>query len=431
VSDRLRVKALLSRPVFRILLGSLIGQGVVLAVSPVLTRTYSPSDFSAFAVITATSAVLGGFVTLSWERAIVVPPEDADARALLLLGFASTGALSGALAAVNYVFRDEIAAALDTGVFRDYWWLTPVTTLFIGLYALISSWIVRHQDYTKLSVRNATQGLSQATWSVTLGLAGVVPLGLISSLAVGRLAGALGIVHGIRRSQASPLKLRDVVQAARAHRRFPLVNTWSRLANALGLHLPIILIISAYGSVETGLYALTVRVMASPIGIIIDATSQYFEGTFARMHREDAAGRLELVNRFAFRMLLLGAIPTVLVLIGAPYLFRTVFGAEWNDAGMFAQLVVFTYLAQFTVAPVSRALVIMGWQFAQLAWDLGRVGLTVGSIFVCSHLDQSFERCLLTLSVVQVIAYAIQYGLCVVAAQRTDIEAADSPSISG
>lgn len=408
-------------PVSRILLGSLIGQGTILAVSPLLTRLYSPSDFSAFAMITAFSAVLGGLVTLSWERAIVVPDQESHARDLLLLGLISTFILSSLLATIAFVWRHDLSAAFGSDVFRDFWWLTPCTILSIGVYALLSSWIVRQQRYSQLSARNAVQGLSQALSSVALGALGFTPLGLLTSLAVGRLSGTLGIAHRIVTAWKHPVRLINLRRTARQYRRFPLVNTWSRLANSLGLQLPIILLIAVYGSVETGLYALTIRVLASPIGIVVDATSQYFEGSFARIHREGVASRERLIKRFAGRMLLIGAVPALMALAFAPPVFRIVFGQEWERAGTFAQLVVFIYLAQFVVAPVSRALVIMGWQFTQLAWDLGRGATTVGAIVACSAVSAQFETCLIALSAVQVTAYVALYGLCGWAARRADM----------
>lgn len=185
--------ATLKRPVSRILLGSLIGQGMLLSVSPILTRIYSPSDFAALALVTGVSAVLGVLVTLSWERAVVIPEDEDSAQALLRLGFLSVIVSVVIISFVAYFGRQVWADVLGSSVFVSFWWLVPVTIALIGALSLVSSALVRTQDYTGLAVRNASQGVAQAVSSVALGLFSVIPLGLIASVALGRFAGLFGL----------------------------------------------------------------------------------------------------------------------------------------------------------------------------------------------------------------------------------------------
>src|SRR5690606_4608841 len=121
----------------------------------------------------------------------------------------------------------------------------------------------------------------------------------------------LGVSRRLRRDRArAPLTLRRIGSTAALYKRFPLVNTWSRLANALGVHLPIVLIVSLYGSIEVGLYALTIRVLAAPVGMIIDATSQWFEGAFALQFREGGGGLRPFITKSALRLFVVGPGPS-------------------------------------------------------------------------------------------------------------------------
>ena len=196
--------ATLKRPVSRILLGSLIGQGMLLSVSPILTRIYSPSDFAALALVTGVSAVLGVLVTLSWERAVVIPEDEDSAQALLRLGFLSVIVSVVIISFVAYFGRQVWADVLGSSVFVSFWWLVPVTIALIGALSLVSSALVRTQDYTGLAVRNASQGVAQAVSSVALGLFSVIPLGLIASVALGRFAGLFGL--SVRGGNHAPLR---------------------------------------------------------------------------------------------------------------------------------------------------------------------------------------------------------------------------------
>ncbi|MBF0673461.1 MAG: oligosaccharide flippase family protein [Salinibacterium sp.] len=412
------LKRLSRGSVSKILLGSLVGQGTVILSSPALTRLYSPSDFAALAVVTAVSSVVGSVITLSWERAVVVPRSDAQARTIVQLGLISVAAISAVLGLVAYLAQDLLQAMFNSSVFTDFWWLIPATAATIGLYTVASSSLVRQQKYGRLALRNATVGVSQTISSITLGIFGLTPLGLISSIGVGRLAAVLGMLPWSRRhaEESSP----GILRTASEYRKFPLVNTWSRLLNSLGLQLPVILIVALFGSPEAGLYALTLRVLASPVSIVSDAVSQYFEGTFALRRRQEQGGLRAIVLRLSKTLALVGAIPTVVILIFAPPLFSFVFGTEWADAGVYAQALVVGYYAQLVVSPVSRALVILGRQGTQLAWDACRLVAMTGVVIVSAALGTDFMLCALLLAAVQVVAYSALFALTVRASRRAD-----------
>lgn len=417
-----RLKAFVTSGVSRILTGTLIGQGTLLAVSPILTRLYDVSDFGALAAFTALATVTGAIVTLSWERAIVIPRAESSARALAVLTLGSTAVVSAILAVLMLFGGPWLDDLLQTsGIFAAYWWLLPLTTLAMGAYSSLSSTLVRQRAYGRLAVRNGVQGVSQAVSSVTLGVLAIGPLGLLSSIFVGRLVSSAGMA-GSRGRRAPRLSWTRVLAVARRYRRFPLVVTWSRVLNVLGLQLPPLIVIAMYGSVEAGLYALTIRVLATPIGMIVDAVSQYFEGTFATRRRLRSGRLSSLLLRISARLLAAAVVPAVIVVVFGPMLFGFVFGAEWSLAGQYAQITVLFYLAQFVVAPISRALLVLERQYLQLFWDVSRTVLICAAVLIPGLLGLGLGTALVVLTVVQVAMYAILFALCLHASRRAEVE---------
>ncbi|KQQ92602.1 hypothetical protein ASF62_12185 [Leifsonia sp. Leaf325] len=379
----------------------------------------------------AVSAVLACLVTLSWERAIVIPRRDEDAANLVRLGLLSVVVVGAIVTALAYIFRAEMASILGSDLFDDDWWVTPVTVVLIGLFGIGSSWVVRHQRYGELGWRNALQGLAQAASSVGLGLLGVGSIGLAISPATGRAAGLLGLARQLRPKHLMSGTSSGMWATARTYRRFPLVNTWSRLINTLGLQLPVILIITLYASPAAGLYALTLRVLAAPVGIVVDAVSQYFEGTFSASLREGGSGLAKLIRTVSWRLALVAAIPTAVVLLFGPQLFSVVFGAQWEMAGVYAQILIVAYATQFAISPISRSLVILGHQKTQLVWDVSRAIGTIGAVVVPFALDLEFVYALLCMTTVQVVAYVVLLVLSLRRANRADrIIAAPAVSVN-
>lgn len=421
------LKGILSAPVSRILLGSVIGQGAVLLSSPFLTRIYGPDAFGGLAVITSIVGILGGLATMAWDRAIVVPADDGSARNLVRLGLLSVAGVGILVALVFYLASAPLSVLLSWPELAEFWWIVPITVAAVGCYSVASSWLVRGQRYDGLAVRNLTQGLTQAASSLLLGIVGWIPGGLLVSLGVGRLAGLVGIGLNRRRGAAEdaapPLR-----ETASRFRRFPLITAWSGLANAIGLQLPLLLMAGAYGTAQIGLYALTIRVIASPIGLVVDATSQYFEGRFARQARESARQSWPLLRSTVVRLLAAGVVPAALLLVAGPPLFGWVFGSQWRDAGTFAQVLAVMYLAQFAIVPISRTLTILELQGRQFVWDVGRAVATCVGVAVAAALGAPLVVTVLVFGAVQLVFYVVMFAMCRTAAKQADEKGTTLPA---
>lgn len=400
----------------RILSGSAIGQGVLLLVMPILTRLYSVDDFAVLTVVTALAVVLGGVSTLCMDRAVCLPESDGDSLVLLRVGLIATVAVTLISLVVSFLVRESLAISFELDSLHVLWWLPAATSFFIATRSLASAWLVRHQQHGKLGRRNAVQGLVQAAWSVTAGVLGFGAAGIGASLGVGRLAGTLGAFPW--RSKHLRLQGPSMWSVLKEYRLFPLVSTWSRLANQLGAQAPTLLFAGLFGPGAAGLYALTVRVVAAPTGVLVDASAQFFEGEFSARLRSGRSGLDDLVRTTSLRLGLAALIPTIFVILFSPGVFEALFGSEWRGAGLFAQVTVVGALAQVAVTPVSRALILMGYQGTQLAWDVTRSIATSAAIVIPAMLGANAVFALVALTAVLVVWYIIAYILCFRGAQR-------------
>ena len=71
--------------VITLVTGTALAQAIPLAVSPILTRIYSPEDFGILALFLGISSVFSVVVTGRYEFAITLPLKDEDARPILWL----------------------------------------------------------------------------------------------------------------------------------------------------------------------------------------------------------------------------------------------------------------------------------------------------------------------------------------------------------
>ncbi|WP_423924287.1 lipopolysaccharide biosynthesis protein [Frigoribacterium sp. 2-23] len=422
------------RPVTRILLGSLVGQGVVIGVSPLITRLYTPGDLGALAVLTGISAVLGVVSTLGWERALVLPRTESAARALVLLAILSGLVVVAAVALASFALRVELATWFGAPTLETAWWLLPLTVLAIASQRILSAVLARRRAYGQMAVRNALQGIGQVVANLTLAPLGG-GLGLLVGLAAGRAAGIVGLGAANRRSrlatregadnEAEARRRRRITLSARLvravafrYRRFPLVSTWSGLLNVAGQQAPMLVLTASYGAGAVGLVALTIRVLAAPVGIVADAVAQYFEGHVGHLVRTRSTGLRRTVLSLVARLAIVGGAGAIVVLVLGPALFGVVFGSEWSEAGRFAQILVPAYAAQIVVSPLSRLLPLLERQGVQVAWDVGRLIVTIGSVIAGVTLGLGIGVTLTGFASASCVAYAVLLVLVVRASPR-------------
>ncbi|WP_186317623.1 lipopolysaccharide biosynthesis protein [Curtobacterium sp. 9128] len=391
--------------VLTILCGTVLGQGLVIAVSPLLTRLYAPTDFGLLAVVTAIASVLGAGGASGADRAVAVA-RNGSIPALVLIGAVSTLLVGLAAAAAAWTMRDLLAAGFAAPAFADLWWIVPVTTVAVALQRMATAVLARRQHHRSIAVRNVCQGVGQTLWN--LGMASTGALGLAGGLAAGRLAAVLGTLRP--RRQRTWERRAPVTAVLHVHRRFLWITPWSSMLNVVGQQAPGILIAAAQGSATAGLVALTMRVLGSPVGMLADAVAQTVAGSFGRRVREGEPIRAPL-RRLVARLLVLGCAGAVGVVLCGPAVFGAVFGSEWSTAGEYARILVPAFALQVAVSPVSQVLGMLGRQHVQLAWDAGRLVLTVGAVLVPTMCGAPVPVVLAGLSSAMIVSYLVMLAL--------------------
>lgn len=408
------------RGISSIVLGGVAGQAVVILSYPLITRLYDPAEFGLLTVFASLVGMIGVVSTASLEAAIPIPPDDREAAAVAWAALGAVGLVTMLTAAIGVVAADPVADLLGVPQLADYWWLLALTVLVLGIYLVLSEWMIRDRSYAAIGRRNLFQGLGQTATQVGLGLAGIRPVGLLLGLGAGRLMALGGLVsrRGLLR-QPRP-GLRAVRTAVHRFRRFPLLAAPSALINSAGLEVPLLVVSALYGDARAGLLGLTVRVIAGPATIIGQAVHQVFTGESSAAIRQPQGTLGRSVRGAVGRLLMVGAVPAGVLVVFGPALFGLVFGAEWREAGEYARFLAVGYLAQFAVTPISSILFLLERQGQELWWASVRLFLTVGGPLVCGLLGASVTAAIIALAVAQVVSYSVLYGFCVRAADDSD-----------
>jgi O-antigen/teichoic acid export membrane protein len=400
--------------------GSVAGQGLVFLSYPVLARLYDPTDFGLLVVFTSIVSMVGVLSTASLEAAVLIPVSDDEATAVAWASLTAVAVTAAATAVLGATVGDAVAGFLGAPELADLWWLVGLTVLTLGVYLVMSEWMVRRRSYAALGRRNLLQGIGQVVSQVGLGAAGVRPVGLLVGLGFGRLLGTGGMVSRGGLFREPPPRLAAVLAAVGRYRRFPLIASWSKLLNTAGLQVPLLVLSAVYGSAAVGLLGLVVRVVGGPTGVVAQAVYQVFTGEAGARVRGPDRDLEAFVKRYVRRLLAVGTGPALLLVVFGPSAFVWVFGPEWAESGRFAQLLAVAYLAEFCIVPITQTLFLLEHQGLQLAWDSARLALTAGGAALCGVLGAPMTTAVALLAATHVTAYGTLYVITVRSARRYD-----------
>ncbi len=377
------------RDVGTLMRGTLIAQGIGLLLLPVISRLYTPAAFGAFGFYQAAILLLTVIACMRYDQAILTAADEKEAVALFQL-CAVVGAVMALLLLVPVAVMDRLGVARQVSGALSPYWLVP--GMFIsGLTLAANAALTRLADFKGAAASKMTQAAANSATSLMVGL--TVPgggPGLILADQIGKL-GAVGVAIARLPAGLAPLLRVDLAALAALARRFgdfPRLSVLGGLMNNGGSFLTPALIYWLYGASTAGQFALVDRTVSLPLGLVIITFSQAFSSHYARLLREDARAAVPYFAALIRMAALAGLAPLALALVLSPVAFPLIFGAQWREAGIYAQLLAVMYYSSLVVGPVNTALVVAGKLRWQLGWELARLILLVamwGAVVVLGY----------------------------------------------
>lgn len=365
--------------------GTAAGQAIIVLTSPMLTRLYGPADFGLLAVYTALLNILGVIASLRYQLAIPLPENDEEATQLVALSLIMVAAMSLLATLPVIFFAQPIADLLNTPTLSSYLWLLPVGLLLTGFYQVFNYWAIRVKAFTPIAQTKITQAI--ATVIIQLGGYLLGPLALILGQISGQAAGtsSLGALTIKNRwTVFKAIRRGDIRTAAGRYVRFPIYSTWGGLFNVASSQLPPILFAILFSPAAAGVYMIANRVLAMPMTLVGGAVANVFLSNAVAARRNGNLGHL--VADIHEKLTNIAMPPALTLLLAGPDLFDFVFGANWRQAGEFAQwMAPWIYLA-FISSPLTALFDILEKQAHEMLFQGALLATRACAILVGAYL---------------------------------------------
>jgi O-antigen/teichoic acid export membrane protein len=387
--------------------GTIVAQFIPVLLSPVLTRIYLPKEFGIFAFYISAATVLAIAATACYEQAIILPEEDNDALNILVLCCVIALTFSFSLSSLLAIYSAEIASRTSLSNIQFYITVLPLSVLLLAVNQSLYYWFNRVKLYKAITINKVVLSVSMVV--AQLGLYKMPEVGLVAGYLIGQILGifcsASQIYVNLRQKYTQIAITRScMAKQAKRYIKFPKFLLPGHMMNSLSGNMPIVLLSSLYGVSFSGFYSLTSRIIALPMSLIGSAISDVFRQAASRQYILNGECRDLFVRTFK-SLLLLAIIPFTLFFLTSLHLFPLLFGSEWVKAGRYAWLLTPMLFCQFITIPLCSMFIIAEKQELDLAWQIARMVLSVGSLYSGYLIWRSDESSIFMFSISFCILY--------------------------
>jgi O-antigen/teichoic acid export membrane protein len=338
--------------------GTTIAQAIPIAITPILTRIYTPQDFGILTLYISLAAVFSVIATLRYELAIVQPLKDEDASALVILSIIIASSLSILLSIGIFVFNHDITTIIAKPEIGPWLYLLPISVFLTGIYQSLDYWNTRIKEYKKIAFTRITQGTATSGAQIGMG-AYSINGGLIWGILAGQFLASLVLLLKILKRDKNIFRIvtKDrIIINAKQYKKFPLYSTIGAFADTASLQMPIFILSSFYSIGITGVFSLTFRALNLPMSLISKSLSQVLFQKISHMRNHNPQDIFYMIVKIFLALLLLMTPCMFFIHYFGGSFFSIVFGEQWDQAGKYAEILIFAVAIRFAVSPLSIVL---------------------------------------------------------------------------
>ncbi len=366
--------------------GTAIAQAMPIAISPILTRLYSPSEFGIFSLFISISAIINVIASGRYELAIMLPKSDEDAINITSLSIIIVTAFSFFSLLLIYFFNDWFSELFGNDEIGIWLFFLPLSMFFTGLYQSMNYWFNRKKQFKRISISRVSVSSTTAITNVGVGYFGGSGLGLILGTLFGQIYGSFVFVRFFYKSNELPLRRitrTKMYFLAKKYKDFPLYDAPASLLNISSQYITNILITKSYNAISSGYYFFAFRLMNAPMALLATAVQDVFKEQASRDFSELGNAKEVFISTFK-KLCLLALAPCIVIFLFAPYIFGFIFGEEWREAGVYAQIMSPMLFFRFVASPLSFMFYIGGKQRLNLIGNLILLVFCLGSFAAAS-----------------------------------------------
>jgi O-antigen/teichoic acid export membrane protein len=371
--------------VFVVASGSAMAQVIGLLLLPIITRLYGPEAYGLLGSFLAITAILTPIAALTFPIAIVLPKNNSEAVSIILLSLKVVGIVVLLSTLILVIFHENVTELIQAESVSGYLYLVPIVILFSGLFAIMSQWLIRTNQYKIIASTTIYQPIIAYGGMIVIGLHypfasvliiitvfknGITALLMYLKMKLSKGAITIDLNSSLLTSFATFKKYKD----------FPIYRAPEVLISSASQNIPILLLTILVNPAAAGFYTIGRTALGIPSQLIGKAVGDVFYPRISNASHNNES-LVILLRKATLALAGIGILPFGIVMIAGPLIFTVLFGEEWLRAGEYAQWIALMSLAMFISRPAVQTLPVINAQRFQLMFTIVMTIARVGTLY--------------------------------------------------
>jgi O-antigen/teichoic acid export membrane protein len=388
--------------------GTVFGQLIVLAFTPILSRIYTPEDFTTLEQFIMILNIAVVVITGKYEFAIMHPKKNEDARHIVVLS--ALLALFGSLLFVIFglLFSESIAIYYNNPDMGQYFWLLGPSLFGFALFNITNYWFSRQKKYQYAATSKILNASAGEPIKYTIGIVQPSASGLLWGTTLGFCIGGLYSAWRYLKTEAkgfSEWTKAELFNQAKTYKDYPCYSIWGSILNRLAQWAHVGIFTHFYGLIAIGWMALSRRVVQAPLNVISGSYSQVF---FQRISEIEDPKELSKVYYKALWQFVLIAIFIVFIVFALPEsTMGFVFGENWLPAISYLRILTLWYALNFITSSLSFVALRIQMQRVALVLDIMHFIFVYGAVIGAYYMNCNEYQATLVLVLSKVVYFII------------------------
>jgi len=403
-----------AKNVMMLVSGTAFAQVISVLLSPIITRIYSPEEFSTLTIFISILGVVSLLGSLTYDSAIPIAEDNVKAINILSLSLIILTVFSFSLTVVLFFWGEYFLLIINANELIIYKYFIVIGLFMSGIYTIFNSWALRIRNYKVIAKTKYSQSIIGNAGKITFGLMGFGPGGLIIGQILGQSTGIVNLCIPIIKEHKELLKnidIKTIIWCVKRYIKFPKYSAPTLLIISLASQLPIFFLSIFYTPDTVGYYGLALTMTFLPMGLIGKSVQDVFYGESAKLGKSNPKEIKRLSNNLLKKLLVIGAVPTIFLIFLGPELFNVVFGDKWYGAGIFASVLAIYAYAHFIFHPVSVVFSVFEVLHLQFYLNIIKIVLVIIVFYTANTFSLSAILAILLFSITMGAAELAKYLL--------------------
>lgn len=372
---RKRIALLLKKPFLKNVLilctGTFAAQLIAFIFAPIITRLYGPEAYGLMGMFISVCTIIVPVAGLAYPIAIVLPKEEAEAKALIKLSLVISIIISLTLLAILLVLNKIIVHFFQLQEIAPYLYLIPLVIVFGGIMQAYEQWLIRRRQFSATAKAMVFQTVVMYGGQAIFGFFYPFAAVLVAFSSMKEALRAFFMFVFSKRNHNAEIDRKDdkvsVLFVAKKYKDFPLYRAPEIFISAIGESIPIILLASLFGPASAGFYSISQTILNVPTQLLGKSVGDVFYPRIVEAANNNE-NITKLLKHASYSLAVIGIIPFLIVILFGPWIFGLIFGEEWARAGEYARWLATGIFFNFINQPAFRLMPVLSAQAFQLKY---------------------------------------------------------------